>query len=73
MKLLSILGMTFKISGIKLGTLATKVVTVDKKMVCSMVFTDDVPIEDRVTALRVALRMSNGNDTEEQKGGTTTP
>jgi len=44
-----------------------------QKMVCSMVFTDDVPIEDRVTALRVALRMSNGNDTEEQKGGTTTP
>ncbi len=44
-----------------------------QQMVCSIVFTDDVPIEDRVTALRVALRMSNGNDTEEQKGSTTTP
>lgn len=43
------------------------------KLTCSMIFEDSTPIEDRVTALQVALRMTDGNDTKEQEGSTTTP
>lgn len=43
------------------------------KLACSMTFEDSTPIEDRVTALQVTLRINDGNNTEEQKGGTTSP
>lgn len=36
----------------------------DKDVVCKMTFDDLVPIEDRVTAIRVAMRMKHGNDSE---------
>lgn len=43
------------------------------KLVCSMAFDDSTPMEDRVTALQVAIRMTDGNDTKKQEGSTTTP
>ena len=36
----------------------------DKLALCDMEFDDLVPIEDRVTAIRVAIRMKHGNDSE---------
>ena len=36
----------------------------DKDVVCKMTFDDLVPIEDRVTAIRVAMRIEHGNDSE---------
>lgn len=36
----------------------------DGKVVCAMKFDDITPLEDRVTALRVAMRMSDGNDSQ---------
>lgn len=33
----------------------------DGKVICNMKFDELTPIEDRVTALRVAMRMSDGN------------
>ena len=36
----------------------------DKSVVCNMEFDDSTPIEDRVTAIRVAMRMKHGNDSE---------
>jgi len=35
-----------------------------------MVFDDDTPLQDRVTAMQVALRMNDGNDSQGQEGGT---
>jgi hypothetical protein len=40
----------------------------DKDVVCKMTFDDLTPIEDRVTAIRVAMRMQHGNDSK-IKGG----
>lgn len=40
-----------------------------RNVVCEMTFDDVTPIQDRLTALRTALRLINGNDTEGQKGG----
>lgn len=40
----------------------------DKDVVCKMTFDDVTPIEDRVTAIRVAMRMQHGNDSEIQGG-----
>ena len=40
----------------------------NKSTVCDMTFDDLTPIEDRVTAIRVAMRMQHGNDSE-IKGG----
>lgn len=40
----------------------------DKDVVCKMTFDDLTPIEDRVTAIRVAMRMEHGNDSK-GKGG----
>lgn len=42
----------------------------NNKVVLRMVFEDDVPLQDRVTAMQVALRIENGNDSQKQKGGT---
>lgn len=42
----------------------------DKDVVCKMTFDDLTPIEDRVTAIRVAMRMQHGNDSETEGGGT---
>ena len=42
----------------------------DKDVVCKMTFDDLTPIEDRVTAIRVAMRIQHGNDSE-VKGGST--
>lgn len=36
----------------------------DKKVVCNMKFDVFTPIEDRVTAIRVAMRIEHGNDSE---------
>ena len=36
----------------------------DKSVVCNMEFDDLTPIEDRVTAIRVAIRIKHGNDSE---------
>ncbi len=44
-----------------------------QKLVCKIVFDDDTPLEDRVTAMQVALRMSDGNDNQKQEGGSTSP
>jgi hypothetical protein len=40
----------------------------NKSTVCDMTFDDLTPIEDRVTAIRVAMRMQHGNDSK-IKGG----
>ena len=40
----------------------------DKDVVCKMTFDDLTPIEDRVTAIRVAMRMEHGNDSETEGG-----
>jgi hypothetical protein len=40
----------------------------NKNVVCKMTFDDLTPIEDRVTAIRVAMRMQHGNDSK-IKGG----
>jgi phenylalanine-4-hydroxylase len=42
----------------------------NKDVVCKMTFDDLTPIEDRVTAIRVAMRIEHGNDSE-GKGGST--
>lgn len=36
----------------------------NKSVVCNMEFDDLTPIEDRVTAIRVAMRIEHGNDSE---------
>jgi len=36
----------------------------DKDVICKMTFDDLTPIEDRVTAMRVAMRIKHGNDSE---------
>jgi hypothetical protein len=36
----------------------------DKDVVCKMTFDDLTPIEDRVTAIRVAMRIQHGNDSQ---------
>lgn len=38
--------------------------------VCSMKFTDDTPLEDRIAAMLVLIRIEHGNDSE-GKGGCT--
>jgi len=40
----------------------------DKDVVCKMTFDDLTPIEDRVTAIRVAMRIEHGNDSEVEGG-----
>jgi len=40
----------------------------DKDVVCKMTFDDLTPLEDRVTAIRVAMRMQHGNDSEVEGG-----
>ena len=40
----------------------------NKSTVCDMTFDKFTPIEDRVTAIRVAMRIEHGNDSE-VKGG----
>jgi len=42
----------------------------DKDVICKMTFDDLTPIEDRVTAIRVAMRIEHGNDSEVEGGGT---
>ena len=39
-------------------------------VVCDLTFDEFTPIEDRVTAIRVAMRMEHGNASEEQGGST---
>ena len=46
----------------------TYVLIKDKEVACRMTFDEFTPIEDRVTAIRVAMRMQHGNDSE-TKGG----
>lgn len=40
----------------------------DKKVVCNMAFDEFTPIEDRVTAIRVAMRIEHGNDSKGEGG-----
>ena len=40
----------------------------NKDVVCKMTFDDLTPIEDRVTAIRVAMRIEHGNDSEVEGG-----
>ena len=40
----------------------------DKDIVCKMTFDDLTPIEDRVTAIRVAMRIQHGNDSKIEGG-----
>jgi len=42
----------------------------NNKVVLRMVFDDDIPLQDRVTAMQVALRMNDGNDSQGQEGST---
>jgi hypothetical protein len=42
----------------------------NNKEICQMNFDEDTPIEDRVMALRVTMRMEHGNDSK-SKGGST--
>jgi len=46
----------------------TYVLIKDKEVVCRMTFDEFTPIEDRVTAIRVAMRMQHGNDSEVEGG-----
>lgn len=40
----------------------------NKSTVCDMTFDDLTPIEDRVTAIRVAMRIQHGNDSKVEGG-----
>lgn len=40
----------------------------DKDVVCKMTFDDLTPLEDRVTAIRVAMRIEHGNDSKVEGG-----
>jgi len=40
----------------------------DRREVCRMTIPDDVPLQDKVTALKAALRLSHGNNTEGKEG-----
>ena len=42
----------------------------NKSTVCDIRFDELTPIEDRVTAIRVAMRMQHGNDSKVQGGST---
>lgn len=42
----------------------------DKDVVCKMTFEDYIPLEDRVTAIRVAMRIEHGNASKKQGGST---
>ena len=42
----------------------------NKKVVCDLSFDEFTPIEDRVTAIRVAMRMEHGNASEREGGST---
>lgn len=42
----------------------------DTAVVCDITFDEFTPIEDRVTAIRVAMRMEHGNDSKVEGGGT---
>lgn len=46
----------------------TYVLIKDKEVACRMTFDEFTPIEDRVTAIRVAMRMQHGNDSETEGG-----
>lgn len=37
------------------------------KRICVMEFDEDIPVQDRITAMQTALRIENGNHTEGQK------
>jgi len=41
----------------------------DKDVICKMTFDDLTPIEDRVTAIRVAMRIEHGNDSQSKGSG----
>jgi hypothetical protein len=41
----------------------------NKSTVCDMTFDDLTPIEDRVTAIRVAMRIEHGNDSQGKGSG----
>lgn len=40
------------------------------KEICSMKFSDYTPLEDRITAMLVTIRIEHGNDSEGKGGGT---
>jgi len=42
----------------------------NNREICQMSFNEDTPIEDRVTALRVAMRIQHGNDSKSEGGST---
>lgn len=46
----------------------TYVLIKNKDVVCRMTFDESTPIEDRVTAIRVAMRMEHGNDSKTEGG-----
>ena len=46
----------------------TYVLIKGKEVACRMTFDEFTPIEDRVTAIRVAMRMQHGNDSEVEGG-----
>ena len=46
----------------------TYVLIKDKEVVCRMTFDEVTPIEDRVTAIRVAMRIEHGNDSKGEGG-----
>ena len=46
----------------------TYVLIKDKEVACRMTFDEFTPIEDRVTAIRVAMRMQHGNASKAEGG-----
>lgn len=44
--------------------------TINGQEVCSMKFNEDTPLEDRISAMLVLMRIEHGNDSE-GKGGST--
>lgn len=45
----------------------------NSKVVCQITFDDNTPIEDRIAAMQVSLRMTNGNDSQKQTSSTSSP
>lgn len=50
-------------------TMETRYVLIkDKKVVCNLTFDEYTPLEDRVTAIRVAMRIEHGNASKTEGG-----
>ena len=55
--------------GCKVGYSCVK----NSKVVCQIVFDENTLMEDRIAAMQVSLRMTDGNNSQKQKSSTSSP